>query len=430
METIDIKLYTEKTTPRLEYIVKLILGQILGLKFDLITDKRKIGNTPLINYSREKINGSFHIIPGGLVTESGIRDFAPPIGSFNEIITLFPDDHAGDIPFDIFSASFFLVSRYEEYLPFIPDKHGRFPASSSVAYRSGFLQKPVIDLWAKQMALALIKKFPFLAFKRNEFKSLVTFDIDHAFAFRGKGFFRGAAGLVSDMIRGGGIERVQTVSGSSKDPFDVYDYIIEKIRENGSEATFFLPFGRRSEFDNNTPADSHLYIDLSRKLSEQFQTGIHFSYTSGTDDSSMSREMRKFTQALGSKPLISRQHYLLLSFPSTYRSLISNNIQSDFTMGYASEPGYRAGISRPFRFYDLGSEQETQLIISPFQIMDVTLKDYRKLSPSGAINIIEELVTETRNVGGLFTSIWHNSNLTDRDEWNGWRAVFEYVLSQ
>jgi hypothetical protein len=45
----------------------------------------------------------------------------------------------GDLPFDPLAATFYLVSRYEEYLPFIPDEHGRFPAKQSFAFSNGFL---------------------------------------------------------------------------------------------------------------------------------------------------------------------------------------------------------------------------------------------------------------------------------------------------
>ncbi len=70
------------------------------------------------------------------------------------------------------------MSRYEEYLDFKPDKYGRFPASLSVAFKNGFLGRPVIDLWAKEFAKSFIKKFPSLVFRRNEYNSMLTIDTD------------------------------------------------------------------------------------------------------------------------------------------------------------------------------------------------------------------------------------------------------------
>jgi hypothetical protein len=430
MDTPDLKVYTTDATARLEYILSLMLGDILGLRFQVVTDRRKIGNTPFINYSSEKIAGAFHICPSGLLTETGVRDIHPVAELWEDLPIIFPSRSSGDIPFDIFSASFYLVVRYEEYLTFTPDRHGRFPAGESVAARNGFLQKPVVDLWTRKMALGLIRKFPFLTFRRNEFRSLITFDIDQAFAYRGKGFLRGAAGLVNDIVKGSGYERVQSLSGGAKDPFDVYDYIIETVGTRAEDTIFFLPYGNLSEYDRNTPAGSSMYRALAKRLTESFRTGVHFSYSSGHNKVMMAREIKRYTQACEGLPDKSRQHYLLLTFPDTYRALIANNIQHDYTMGYAADTGFRASIARPFRFYDLLNDNATHLTIHPFQIMDVTLKDYLKLSPSMAIGVADNLMEETKKAGGIFTSIWHNSNLTERDGWEGWREVFEFVVKK
>lgn len=430
MDTPDLKVYTTDASARLEYILSLLLGDILGLRYKVVSDRRKIGNTPFINYSSEKIAGAFHIYPSGLLTEFGLRGMTPAVESWGDLPILFPSEGNGDIPFDIFSASFYLVVRYEEYLNFKPDRHGRYPAGESVAARNGFLQKPVVDLWTRKMALELIKKFPFLTFRRNRFRSLITFDIDQAFAYRGKGFLRGAAGLVSDMVKGGGYERVQSLSGGIKDPFDVFDYIIETIGSREADTIFFLPYGNLSEFDRNTSAGSRMYRELAKRLSESFQTGVHFSYRSGHNKTMMASEIKRYTKACEGLPNKSRQHYLLLTFPDTYRALIANNIQHDYTMGYAADTGFRAGIARPFRFYDLLNEKATQLTIHPFQIMDVTLRDYLKLSPSMAIRVADTLIEETIKAGGVFTSLWHNSNLTERDGWEGWREVFEHIIKK
>ena len=65
-----------------------------------------------------------------------------------------------DLPFDIFAASFFLVTRYEEYLDFKPDKYGRFPAPASHLHSEmDFLEIPVIDLWARRWSKIFLKKF-------------------------------------------------------------------------------------------------------------------------------------------------------------------------------------------------------------------------------------------------------------------------------
>jgi hypothetical protein len=427
MDSVDVKLYAGKQTPRLDYIAGIILGDLLGLKFEVVNDRRRIGNTPLINYSGEKISGSFRIAPSGLLGEESAGTMAPVLIESENNPLLFPAE-SGDFPFDIFSASFWLISRYEEYLPFTPDSHGRFPAEASIAYRYGFLNMPVVEIWARRLSLELIRHFPFMAFRRQEFRSLVTFDIDQAYAYRGKGMLRGAAGLVTDMMKGAGMERLRSLSGTEKDPYDVYDYIFETIDSVKAEVLFFLPFGSWSEFDRNNPAGSKLYRELAREISGRYTTGIHFSYNCGRNQKLAVKEMQRFRKVTGRHPEASRQHYLILGFPGTYSALEAAAIKTDYTLGYASATGFRAGISHPFRFYDLQSERITNLTVAPFAIMDVTLKDYLKLTPSDAKSQIEAVVNEVRNTGGRFVSIWHNSSLTERNGWEGWREVFEFTV--
>jgi hypothetical protein len=114
--------------------------------------------------------------------------------------------------------------------------------------------------------------------------------------------------------------------------------------------------------------------------------------------------------------------------PESYRYICGIGITGDYSMGYPDEPGFRAGISRPFYFYDLLEDRQTNLKIIPFQVMDVTLYHYKKLDPATAKELILKLIKETRKSGGLFVSIWHNTTLLEDVEWQGWREVFEFML--
>lgn len=428
MERVDIKLYTAVSSPRLEYVAGVVLRDLLGLSFQVVTDRRKIGNSPFLNYSAERLPEAFNVKPEGILSETGIRADDPPAASDGGLMLLFPSDSPSDLPFDIFAASFWMLTRYEEYRKFGPDRHGRFMAEDSLAFRLGFLRIPVVELWARRLALALLKKIPFLAFRRNRFRSVVTFDIDQAYAYRGKGVLRGAAGFMSDLVKGAGMERLRSLSGTDRDPYDVYDYIFEAVDNAGAEALFFLPFGSWSEYDRNNPAGSKIYGELVRRITSRYNAGIHFSYNSGHDGSLMKKERERFARVTGIVPSVSRQHYLVLRFPDTCRWLHANGIKTDYTLGYPSLPGFRAGISVPFRFYDLVAEKETALVMSPFAIMDVTLKDYMKLDVQKAKSVITETADSLVVTGGVFLSIWHNSSLTERNGWEGWREVFEHTL--
>jgi hypothetical protein len=114
--------------------------------------------------------------------------------------------------------------------------------------------------------------------------------------------------------------------------------------------------------------------------------------------------------------------------PRSYNNILRAGITEDYSMGYPDQPGFRAGIARPYYFYDVSEDKLTDLKIIPFQVMDGTLYDYRKLDPESSKEVILNLINETKNVGGLFVSIWHNTSLLDNEEWKCWREVFEFTV--
>jgi hypothetical protein len=430
MDPCLIKIYTPVSAPRLNYIAGLILGDILGVGWEQVTDRRKIGKHPVINYSPENIKGSFKINPDPILFETGIQKREIVLSEWKGLPVFFQSSTDSDIPFDIFAASFYMVTRYEEYLEHQPDEHGRFRASSSLAFKSGFLTRPVVDLWAREFVRVLLKKFPTLAFRRNEFRALLTIDIDQPFAYLGKNLLKSFGGLLRDLSTrtGHAGDRYKVVKHEMKDPYDVYDYIFEKIEADKTDVKFFFPTGDQSKFDPFPSWKNEEYRNLITGISGKYQSGLHPSYFASGNEPVIREELLRLNSILRSEISTSRFHYIRLFFPSSYSSLAKAGITEDYSMGYHDEPGFRAGIARPFLFFDVAEDRVTNLKIIPYQVMDVTLYKYKNMDSSASREMIFRLVDETRKAGGLFVSIWHNTTLLESSEWKPWRELFEALL--
>jgi hypothetical protein len=430
MDSRPIKIYSKEDIPRLRYIAGIILGDILGLSWEVITDKRKLGKHSVINYSSETITGSFKITPDPLLFETGIYPREIIFNVWKGLPVFFQTSSDSDLPFDIFAASFFLISRYEEYLDFQPDVYGRFPASSSLAFKNGFLEIPIVDRWAKEMSKVFLKKFQNLCFKRNEYKALLTIDADQPFAYLGKSLIRSLGGLFRDITNNQGhvSDRYRIVAKGEKDPYEVFDYIIEKIEKSNTDVRFFFPVGDHSEYDKNPSWKNDEYRKLIHSIAGKFKSGVHPSFYASGNSSLTNIETVRLRTILGKEIELSRFHYIRLFTPGSYRRILKSGIIEDYSMGYPDEPGFRAGIARPYYFYDVSEDKQTTLKIIPFQVMDATLYNYKKLDPFISKEVILKLINETRKVGGQFVSIWHNTSLLDNHEWQGWRDVFEFML--
>ncbi|MCU0474209.1 MAG: polysaccharide deacetylase family protein [Bacteroidales bacterium] len=430
MDQRHIKIFARTGSPRLKYIAGILLGDLLGLPWEIVTDRRKLGKHPVVNYTMENIPGSCKITPDPLLFETGIKERDISVSFWKNLPVFFSTSADSDIPFDIFAASFFLVSRYEEYLEFQADEHGRFSASSSLAYKHGFLDIPVIEIWVKEFSMVLLKKYSTIAFKRNEYNALLTMDSDQPFAYLGKNILKSFGGMIRDLTSKSGQagNRYKVVKHIKKDPFDVYDYITDCIRKYNTDVRFFFPVGDHSKYDKNPSWKNDDYRELITRITAMFRSGLHPSYYAADKLPVLVSEYERLKKVTGKDIASSRFHFIRLKTPVSYRNLCKAGIAEDYSMGYPDEPGFRAGIARPYLFYDVTAEEQTSLKIIPFQVMDGTLYQYKKLDPSSSREIIMKLISETRKAGGLFVSLWHNTSLLETPEWQGWRELFESTL--
>lgn len=426
-----ISVFTKETTPRIDYAFRLIFENILKDEVLFFSNADTFANdsSPVkINYSNEEANAHLNIAPEGLLSETDIHEIKiEETIIWDSLIGFFPIQNSS-IPFDLFAAAFFLASRYEEYTPSAKrDIHGRFEASQSIAFQMKFLEIPIIDFWANNLALLIEQKTGY-TFKRRSFKYLPSIDIDNAYAFLGKSFFRNIAATANDLLhrRWKNINsRIQVLCKKEKDPYDNYDFIEETLVQLGFKPTFFVLLNTYKKFDRGLSFKSKTLQNKIKDLyGKNFEIGIHPSYQSNQGKEQLNKEISRFESIVGKKPTQSRQHYLILNLPDTYRRLANAGISDDYSMGYASSPGFRAGTCSPFRFFDLKENKTTALTVHPFAVMDVTLRTYQKLDLEQSSKKIEKLMVNVAKIKGTFIGLWHNESLSDQAQWKGWRKIY------
>ncbi|MEN8118465.1 MAG: polysaccharide deacetylase family protein [Bacteroidota bacterium] len=427
-----ILIYSEETTPRIEYIFKLIFTQILKTDIAFTNNSAEFekSDLPKINYSFEKFGNEFYIKPHRIMHCKAL--ITPTINSvWYEGEKYFCESSKDSVlPFDPFAASFYVVTRHEEYLETQRDKLGRYPVQNSILWKYNLLKKPVVNIWANLVAKKLKEKFKALEFPERKFEFISTIDVDNALAYQHKGFWRTNGALAKSLLKGRMSEyreRLKVLSGAKKDPYDTYDYLDAAFKGNEDKVKYFFLLGDYGRYDKNIPHTNKNYRNLIQKIKEKYDIGIHPSFAASKKGGKkkVRTEKQRLEEISGNKITKSRQHFLRLSFPKTYNRLIKAGIEQDYTMGYSAQTGFRAGICTPYYFYDLKHETTTNLLIVPFQVMDGTLRLYMQLTPEQALEDIKNLMQEVKNVGGTFVSIWHNETVNDTGQWQGYREVFE-----
>ena len=378
----------------------------------------------VIHYSREPAKGGEKLKMDPLpIMADDFRDFSwrPP----SQYATA--PEGSVDPGIDVFGLIFFLLSRFEEHdSSIVRDEHNRFPARQSWAFQNKALHLPLVDAWIMELAQLLGIHY------EPKFKVKPTYDIDVAYAYHGRPWWRMAGAAAREAIggRAGDLRRRLSYSlGRSDDPYDTYEFQIALHRELHLEPRYFFLVGNRGPNDRNLSNRSRAMRSLIRRMrNEGGGIALHPSYASFGDSAQLLREKIDLEEIVQSSIDHSRQHYLRLSIPNTYRSLIEAGITDDHTMGYAANYGYRAGTGRPFYWFDLGKNEATTLTIHPFVVMDGTLSDYIGMSPEEGEHCLEEILECARAYRTDFCTLWHNHTLALRGAYQGWRRVYENII--
>lgn len=427
-------IYVQKSTSRVKYAFNLLLKDIIQTPFELCNDAKTFREHtgPKFSYHSSALGDELFIQCNNLLFENGIaeQDIAP--FEIGESVAFFKSSAKSSFPFDVFSASFYMASRYEEYLPHRRDEHDRFEAHQSITTKFDFLDKPVVNQWAMLLWNTLKEEFPELEKKKRKFKFLATIDVDNAYAYREKGFVRTIAGVFKDITKWNFKNlktRLLVTLQKEKDPYDTYDYQLKIIKKYKAKFLYFFLIGDYGMNDKNIPVSNRRFQSLIKRLGDYAEVGIHPSYGSNEQFKKLEKEVDRLSPIIKREITQSRQHFLRLKFPETYRNLIELDIFNDYSLGYNTHTGFRAGLCTPFYFYDLDLEVETRLIIHPFAVMEGTLKYFLKLNPQEALAKNIALIDEVKKVNGNFIAIWHNDTLIDQGIWEGWREVFEKTIA-
>lgn len=412
-----LTIYCDHITNRLSYSCEVIFTRILHWQYDLLPASKQGSSDGdwILYYMKEPPEECFsHCIqPSGLLWDKGITQIALKNGIHQvlQFPILFISQSGCLLGYDIFSAVFYMVSRYEEYLPFSSDSYGRFPEKLSTSGTLGFTQIPIVHLWARDLLTKLRELYPDIPVGITAPNALFTYDIDVAYAYRGRSFFTHVASLAKNVLRGqfNVVHNKWTHRfGLRSDPSDTY-YI---MYSNPIPVLYFMLLKKnRTQYDRNLNPRHAAMKALILLCRNHTEVGIHPSYYSMEQNHLIDEEKLQLQTILKENITKSRQHFLRFRMPDTYRVLLKAGITDDYSMQYPEMPGFRAGICVPYPFFDILADSITNLTIHPGCIMDTTFRDDIKIPASESWEWYMRLCKAIAEVGGTFISIWHNDTL-------------------
>ncbi len=423
--------YVANITPRLEYIFHFF-SQYYRYPFTVTEDEEAFRSSeePKLNYSITRFSEKeCWIRPHYLLSESFIKPVTVECFKVDGYTAFFGTE--GDHPFDIYAASFYLLSRYEEYYDHRKDEYGRYAHQNSIAFREGFLHQPLINIWLEAFRKTL-RIVCDLQLPSRQFEYTPTYDIDIAWSYQHKGLQRSLGGLARSVINGDWRsfkERVLVIAGKAADPYDSYQWMDELHREFNLHPFYFIHTGmQRNKYDKNIAVDSKAWQSLVRKLANE-KIGLHPSWASNENTSLLDREKERLEKIIGNRISASRQHYIRFQLPATYRRLITAGISDDYSMGYGSINGFRASFAGSYQWYDLEKDTAASLMLHPFCFMDANAFFEQQLDEKQALEEMRALLRSVREVKGSMITIWHNTFLGTDPMFRGWRESYRQFIT-
>jgi hypothetical protein len=420
-------IYSTQTSTRLQYICKFIFEEVLKTSFSITLHAESFSKHEgaKINYSKESFDNSLQIIPHTLLFEESIKEQIIECKGTGKDAIFFQSETGH--PFDIFAASFYLISRYEEYLPHELDMYGRYAHENSLAYRHDFLDLPLVNIWLNNFKAAILNTFSELEFQSSAFTFTPTYDIDIAWSYKEKGLLRNAFGF----LKSPSIGRITAMLGLKQDPYDSYQYLHDLHSLNGlNPIYFFLVAKKNGRYDKHILPENPVLQKLIKAHSNKYETGLHPSWKSNEEEFILKEEKATLEEIAGKAINISRQHYIKMTLPETYQRLLIAGITADYSMGYGSINGFRASSASSYFWYDLSREKITALRIHPFCFMDANCFYEEKLSVEESYAELMHYYLACKNISGAFITIFHNNFLGTDKKFAGWRELYSGFIIQ
>lgn len=336
---------------------------------------------------------------------------------------------------DILAATVFMLSRWEETVVQAADQHDRFPASASVAYKQGFLDRPVIDEYALVLRSWLRILRPDLPAMTPRFSIRLTHDIDSVHRFASP--LHAAKSSVTTLSTHRSVRRAASAASTAvtmlmgrKQPVNKAD--LEELaaisESNGFVSTFNFMAAEHGQHDiGYNLGDPTLRRCIDALAARGHEIGFHPGYTTFGNPQQLIVEKSRFVAAVGRSPSVSRQHYLRFRAPATWLHCEDAGLACDSTLGYADQEGFRCGTCRPFHPFDVSRNRVLKLFEEPLLVMDQTLIRYRRITPAAARARILEIAATCKAVNGVFTLLWHNTSL--HDGYYSWAQMYRQVVA-
>ena len=426
-----ILIYTHQVNARIRYVFTHFFETYTAnpIQITSVLETFIAHNGPKFSYTNHKLSNEFFVQANSLLFEQGVREHDIKISRWKTTPIFFPCDQESSIPYDIFAATFYMLSRYEEHIPHLKDDMNRFYTNGSLAGKHKFANKPVVDMWAKQFLDCFSEFFPEILINPPKLRLQTILEVPEAFAYKSKSMLRTTVESVFDIFNLSFVklfERFAVRLSFKPDPFDIYNSWIDLHKKYNIPTKVMFLFARPSANDRNISIFKHRFLKRIKEVADYIPTSLLASYQSTDQPQFLQIEVNRFSEIIHHPLIDIRQHLIRLRFPTTYDHFTKLGFVNDYSLQFVDYLGYRAGTGFPFQFYNLSKEHRSNLFIHPVVAHEAILR--AKRFPRKARRLLEQCKTYNKEYGTPLTLVLTNTILDERIKNKSWKRMFNEFL--
>jgi hypothetical protein len=401
-----------------EYIIKLLLEDFLGLKCIIRFEDDATGY--LIELGDQRIVFEDHFFkhfPKNLsyLTRDNIPEYYSkltskdlPIIFGRELLEIQGNEiHCG---FDIFASSFFLLTRWEEFV--LPRREDGLRCDESQLYvvKHRLTHRPLVNEYL-ELLTDFFKHFGFEIKPQRKFTIFQTHDVDWVHLSTFHELMRNTWKMViyqklykkSWLI----FWRFLYYRLTLTNPFDSFSDFMDFSETIQLKNAFYFKAcvaGERGfTYDYN---NTRVKKTVANILQRGHHVGFHPSENTYKNESQFKIEYERLAEIA---PVIEggRQHHLLYHTDS-FKTWDKHELVYDSGYGFQFRNGFRCGTCYEFPVFDVFARKELTLKEIPFVIMD-TVFVRKKSSSEEMERESRELIDTVKKYNGILCTVWHTN---------------------
>ena len=416
-------------SPEKVYVWRTLLTDFLGVEFSLsyhledayhlLLENGKTLIFPDVFFSK---NTNGYLVPKAIPTEVSFAQL--PFIPEEDIPILYGNDkmewreeglYCG---IDLVASVFFMLTRWEEAVLPTRDDLNRFPATASLAYQKGFLDRPIVNEYTEMLWAMLVHLGITHPRKDQSYQVMVTHDVDVPFV--GFGFRSRFRKCVGDIIKRRRLRQaIQRIFSPN-----YFDFLMLQSERYGLKSHFYFMSGGHHEYDYYFDIQDPSLKTLIRQIQKRGHIiGFHPSFDSFNQPSLWNAELTALQNVVSGPIREGRQHFLRFSIPDTWQLWEDSGMSIDSSLGYADCEGFRCGTCVAFHPFNVVTQKTLRLLEYPLVLMEHTLINYRQQGPNEVRKTFHKYKNKIKKYKGIFVFLWHNHLL------EGWEPTYREVIS-